>query len=129
MIKEMEYSSVMTVERIADGNYNGLDFYVLSLGTHPCAYIDVSDTPLADKDYDDIWIDCHGGLTYSANRLVTVDKKGWFIGWDYGHLGDYLGDYLGGCFFTMGDKQWTTEEIVEECKSVIEQINEIISRK
>lgn len=23
----------------------------------------------------------------------------------------------------MGDKRWTTEEIVEECKSVIEQIN------
>ena len=122
MIKEMEYYSVRSVKRIADGSYKGLDFYVLSLGTHPCAYIDVSDTPLAGKDYNDIWIDCHGGLTYSANRLVTVDKKGWFIGWDYGHYGDYIG----GDFFAMDDKRWTTEEIVEECKSVIEQINEIL---
>lgn len=123
MLKEMVYNILRKPpERIADGTYKGLDYYVLSLGTHPCAYIDVSDTPLAGKDYDDIDVDCHGGLTYGRNRLLTVDKRGWFIGWDYAHYGDYCGN----CFFVMGDKRWTTEEIVEECKSVIEQINEML---
>lgn len=123
MLKEMVYNILRKPpERIADGTYKGLDYYVLSLGTHPTAYIDVSDTKLAGKDYNDIDIECHGGLTYGRNRLLTVDKKGWFIGWDYGHCGDYRGD----CRFTMGNKRWTTEEIVEECKSVIEQINEML---
>ena len=28
--------------RIADGVYRGVPFYVLSLGTHPCAYVDIA---------------------------------------------------------------------------------------
>ena len=28
--------------RLADGVYRGLPFYVLSLGTHPCAYVDIA---------------------------------------------------------------------------------------
>ena len=122
IIKEMKYSGTKPVERIAEGCYKGFDFYVLSFGTHPCAYIDVSDTSLAGEDYDDIDINCHGGLTYSGNQLVTVDKKGWFIGWDYAHLGDYRRDL----YYSLNGRQWTTGEIVEECINVIEQINQLL---
>lgn len=76
MLKEMVYNILRKPpERIADGTYKGLDYYVLSLGTHPTAYIDVSDTKLAGKDYNDIDIECHGGLTYSRGYLATVNKK------------------------------------------------------
>ena len=122
MTKEMKYSDTRAIEKIAEGHYKGFDFYVLSLGTHPCAYIDVSNTSLAGRHYDDINIDCHGGLTYSENQLVTVDKKGWFIGWDYAHLGDYQGSL----YYSGEGKQWTTGEIVVECINVIEQINQLL---
>ena len=126
-MKEMIYSAkrLNPPEMLADGEYKGLHFYVLNLGTHPCAYVDVTDTDLNGKDYGSIDIECHCGLTYSREYLHTVDKKGWFIGWDYAHYGDYMdyGDtFLNNMF--SNDKKWTTEEIVEECKNVINQIVE-----
>ena len=50
-MKQMIYSSVRTQpEQLAVGEYKGFDYYVLSMGTHPCAYIDVTDTDLNGKD-------------------------------------------------------------------------------
>lgn len=127
-IKEMVYTAnTIKPERLFKGTYQGIDFYVLSLGTHPCAYIDVTNTSLNNKNYYDIEVSCHGGLTYSRNYLATVDKKGWFIGWDYAHYMDYLGcnlllpDYL-----QSNGKRWTTKEIIEECKNVIDQIKKLL---
>lgn len=125
-IKEMKYYSDKPwdyKERIADGEYKGFDFYVLNLGTHPCAYIDVSETELAGKYYDDINIDCHCGITYACETLATVDKSGWFIGWDYAHIGDFVSRTT---YFDIEGRRWTTEEIVAECKMVIDQICEIL---
>ena len=123
-IKEMNYSSDrIEAERIAEGTYKGLDYYVLNFGTHPCAYIDVTDTWLNGKEYCDIDIHCHYGLTYSRNHLTTVDKNGWFIGWDYAHYGDFDGyEMMYPSDLQSGGKHWTTEEIVIECKNVIDQI-------
>lgn len=90
----------------------------------------MSDSPLNGVFYDDIDISCHGGVTYSEPILKTVDKKGWFIGWDYAHCGDYInyGDTSLNNLFS-DDKKWTTEEIVEECKNVINQIVEKYLRR
>ena len=33
-------------------------------------------------------------ITYAEESLQAVDKKGWFIGWDYAHYGDYTGDQM-----------------------------------
>lgn len=114
-----------STEQIAAGTYKNFDYYVLNLRTHPTAYVDVSDSLLNGVCYDDIDIYCHGGFTYSESTLKTVDKKGWFIGWDYAHYGDYInyGDTSLNNMFS-NDKKWTTEEIVEECKNVIDQIVE-----
>lgn len=126
-IKPMIYDKNRSekVEQIAAGTYKNFDYYVLNLKTHPTAYVDVSDSPLNGVCYDDINIYCHGDLTYSEPILKTVDKKGWFIGWDYAHYGDYM-DYGNATLNNMfpDKKKWTTEEIVEECKNVIDQIIE-----
>lgn len=127
-MKEMIYFAkrLDPPEQIAKGNYNGFDYYVLNLGTHPCAYIDVTDTKLKNINYEDIDIDCHCGLTYSRKYLLTVDKEGWFIGWDYAHCGDFAGYYtaLDGSLYHL--KKWTTQEIVNECKNVIDQLAELL---
>lgn len=114
------------------GIYNGYEYLILSLGTHPCAYVFLSkDNENYGKDYDDIDISVHGGLTYSkdtisfleflekynAYGLINIEDK-WVIGWDYAHLGDCYGVPL-----FEGDKQWTTEEIKDEVINVINQLN------
>lgn len=110
--------------RIADGVYRGIPFYVLSLGTHPCAYVDIAPAGITGINPNDIA--CHGGVTYTNNRLKTVGHEGSFIGWDYTHWGDYSGclGAINGYAF-VDDKRWTTLEVVAECKRVIDQIFEI----
>ena len=122
--KEMVYSANrINPERIAEGTYKGFAYYVLNLGTHPCAYVDVTETLLNGKEYDSIEIQCHGGLTYSRDYLSTVDKKGWFIGWDYAHYCDFSGYELEmPIYIRTNGKKWTTYEIINECKQVIDQI-------
>lgn len=62
-------------EILAAGDYKNFKYYVVSFGTHPCAYVDVSNTSLANKDYDENDIDCHGGLTYGRHYLSAVDTE------------------------------------------------------
>jgi hypothetical protein len=125
-MKEMIYSATRLnpPEMLADGEYKGFHFYVLNLGTHPCAYVDVADTDLNGKNYTDIDIACHCGLTYSREYLHTVDKKGWFIGWDYAHFMDYAGyeENFPVHLRSVDTKKWTTEEMVSQCKEVIDQL-------
>ena len=124
-MKEMIYSAkrLNPPEMLADGEYKGFHFFVLSFGIHPCAYIDVTETDSKGKDYTKIDISCHFGLTYSREYLSTVDKKGWFIGWDYAHYGDFSGyEPKMPIGIKTGGKKWTTAEIVNECKQVIDQL-------
>ena len=125
---EMVYSSKrINPERIAEGDHKGFHYYVISQGTHPCAYIDVTKTNLNGIDYNLIDLKCHCGLTYSRNYLVPVDNEGWFIGWDYAHYCDFAG-------YEMelpeerrtNGKVWTTEEIVLECKEAIDELVKLL---
>lgn len=115
-------------EILATGTYKNFKYYVVSYGTHPCAYVDVSNTSLANKDYHENDINCHGGLTYGRDYLSAVDTERangkWYIGWDYDHYGDYTSNPFINMFGVCGEceKRWTTEEIVAECKNVINQI-------
>lgn len=110
---------------LAHGTYKGLDFYVVSRGTHPCAYINAAETDLVGKDtdeLDDTGIDCHGGFTFANNALSVSDGEGWYIGWDYAHAGDFTGWHW---YRLMGNEDcqmWTTVEIIAECIGVIDQI-------
>lgn len=115
-------------EILATGTYKNFKYYVVSYGTHPCAYVDVSNTSLANKDYHENDIDCHGGLTYGRDYLSAVGTERangkWYIGWDYDHYGDYTSNPYINMFgiYRECEKRWTTEEIVAECKNVINQI-------
>lgn len=109
-------------ELIKTGNYKNFNYYIYSLGTHPCAYVDVGNTSLDHIDYDNINIQCHGGLTYSSKILNNLVFESWFIGWDYAHFGDHLGSSFDG-------KKWTIKEIEAECRDVIEQVIKITQKQ
>jgi hypothetical protein len=124
--KEMKYQRERKVELLAKGNFYGFDWFVLNLGTHPTAYVDVGDNLYKEfEKYDtcDIPIECHGGVTYRKDTLNLEGSMeiGNFIGWDYAHAGDYAG-YFGDDLVLGKDKKWTTEEIVEEVKNVCQQL-------
>lgn len=129
--KEMVYQKDRKVEVLFKGTYKGYDFYVLSLGTHPTAYVKIPNGhPYFGKSYWNIDINCHGGLTYSENHLY-IDKntkiEGWFIGWDYAHWGDYI-SFIGDDEILSKNnamKKWTTDEMIQECLDVIDQLVEV----
>lgn len=114
---------------LMDDYYKGYRFFILNLGTHPCAYVVLPEGhEFHGESYDDIPIGCHYGLTYSEDYLNVYGvpkylkkQNVWIIGWDYAHSGDY---YSG--MYSLGkaikDKKWSTEEIFEEIKDVIEQL-------
>lgn len=130
-MKEMIYKKDSEICLLYNNIYNGFHYYIISYGTHPCAYIEIpSKSNLYGKGYmeieDDYDINVHGGLTYARDYLrlsdnVTIENS-WFIGWDYAHICDYNGIYETYSVLNDNCKKWTTEEIMEECKNVIKQI-------
>ena len=129
--KQMIYQPEKIFEVLCQGKYEDYQFYIMNLGTHPTAYIEVPITnKLFGKTYDEIYemgvdIDVHGGLTYSRNHLFGGEKYKWFIGWDYAHAGDYAGyseKYPSLSRLSIYDKKWTTEEIFDDVVKAIHQI-------
>lgn len=119
------YNNQLTGKLIGCGKHIGFKYYIVTFGTHPCAYVMIHPgNDLYGVDYTYInGIACHGGLTYSDNFVQLKNMKlvgGWFIGWDYAHAG-----YFVKCTpFSeeIGGKKWTIDEIKMECKNVIDQI-------
>ena len=92
-----------------------------------CAYIGIpEDHPLAGFDYDDISLDCHGGLTFSSigdGKLRPFDY--YWYGWDYSHLGDAATYYYDKIYKDIfkhhlfgNDKKWTIQEVRDEAYEV-----------
>lgn len=110
---------------VEDGEINGYRYSIRSMGSHPCAYVNVKEThPLCRKPCDGCEISCHGGLTYSENYLGRIGEDnyrdgGWWLGWDYAHYGDC---FLLASGYSCDGKRWTLDEIREEVKSVIDQL-------
>ncbi|MDE5558429.1 MAG: hypothetical protein K2J32_12230 [Ruminococcus sp.] len=84
-MKEMVYMNKPIAEILDSGVHDGYEYAIVSRGLPPCAYVKL---PEGHKyyglKYDDIPVECHGGLTYSksyVNGLFT--DGGWWIGWDY----------------------------------------------
>ena len=130
---ELEYRKYYEPELnrhfVAAGTSYGFDYYVVNQGgSHPCAYVVLPKGHVFNGvPYDDIPVECHGGLTYGASELrgVKVEDGDYVIGWDYAHWGDFIScTELGGSGgFTP--KKWTTSEIVDEVIAVCEQLREL----
>lgn len=103
------------------GTYKGYDYLVLRIrGMHLCAYVRIPEThDFYGKEYDDIPIECHGGLTFCQMTDFELPdiSNGYWIGWDYAHVGDWTP-----LMPNENDKKWTPDEVVLEAKQVIEQL-------
>ena len=108
-------------------------YFISAGGFHPCAYV-MCDESFVESHRND-WggldgIDVHGGVTWcgDVSRLRTHPEgyEGICFGWDYGHFNDWAG-YLSDEENMMSlNKKWTTEEIICECRSAIDQYLEMM---
>jgi hypothetical protein len=121
-MKEMVYSANRIKEVLHSGEYKGYKFCILNLGTHPTAYVECkieNCDSYNDERLDNITV--HGGFTYLGNGIGNVEDK--YLGWDYAHFMDYGGyeEKFPLHLRNNYSKKWTTAEIYEEVKSVIDQ--------
>ena len=117
MIYYKEFKRIL----LATGFLYGFQYYIMNLGMHPTAYINLPEgLEITDDD-----INVHGGITYRGDSLTISDDieiEGNFIGWDYAHFDDY-GGYMKMLPPDLRfGKKWTTEEIFEEVKEACCQI-------
>ena len=65
-------------------------------------------------------------MVYKPNLEVEYLDKGFYYGWDYAHIGDFTGmDLNFPPDLQTGGKQWTTEEMLEDVKKVIDTLNKL----
>lgn len=124
ILNDMVYKDSDFVGRqiLDSGTCRGFNYFIISFGTHPCCYVEIpKQHECYGKHYDEIDIDCHGGLTFSSDHVIAIDETGekWFIGWDFAHLDDY---FYSNDYFTREGHKWTTEELKEEVRKVCEQL-------
>lgn len=108
------------------GNYKGYRYVVLSLGSHPCAYVKVpNNSRIRTLSCDNIEesIAVHGGVTFYGDltRVGIGSIDDYYIGWDYAHCDDYM--LISS--YTSNGKKWELDEVVEECISAVKQLIEL----
>ena len=124
-MKQMSYSPSRNVSVLDNKIYKGYEYYILSLGTHPTAYVKLSkNDKFYGYDYDSIseFVDVHGGFTYSKDTLSVAPNESdvWFIGWDYAHFGDFFYD----AFPDSSDEKYSTFKILEDVINVVNQLKQ-----
>lgn len=97
---------------VDSGEYKDHKWYIVSYGSHPCAYVE-TDAPKKVRDN----ISVHGGITYEGKAFDEFDSAGRIIGWDYHHCSD-----MDAAYWDLGGKVWTLPEIMDDVRSVIDQL-------
>lgn len=139
-MKELEYARPHpVVERVFAAN--GYQCVVLfqSLG-HRCGYVGVPERhPCYGKSYDEVDIDCHGGLTYADGWLFgSAGDDLWWFGFDCAHAGDAEDlealaryypdslDFAGILRALRGDGVVRSAEFVgQQCKHIAAQLKQV----
>ena len=97
------------------GTYKDYTFCIVKRGigfkVYRCGYVLIPAWHWAyEKDYNELFIKCHGGLTYASHSLMKIDYPGWWVGFDCAHLGD-------------SEEKQNLEYCINECKNIIDQLD------
>ena len=110
----------------------GVRFIVLRGPGSLCAYAGIPiKHPLAGKDYDDLPVEAHGGLTFSQKGKGGDEhwpKGYWWYGWDYAHSGDFSLHSLKDPSGNVGikEKKWTVKDVVEDSWDTLYDFKKLI---
>lgn len=110
---------------VSDEYVEGVRVIVMRGPVALCAYLGIpSSHPLAGYSYDDIPLQCHGGLTFGKEGDGPFwPKEFYWYGWDYGHAGDratysYESPLKEKFSLRDNEKEWTVKEVKEEARWV-----------
>ena len=123
-MKEMIYKETWSQELLEYNTYKGYNYVVISQGVFPCGYVEIpKDHPCYGIDFHKSNILCHGGLTFSGKLAdsLNLPTNTFWLGWDYGHYGDLMG-YMFSYSNIVTGHGYTTEDVVQECHNVIDQL-------
>lgn len=110
-MKEMVYGK-RKFEVLHEGIYKDYKFFIISYGSHPCAYVE-NKKNYKDYDCDElINIDVHGGFTFCGEKCGVN-----CIGWDYNHLGDFSSYISVVCGFD--DKNGQHKKFMKKLKALL----------
>ena len=136
MSKELTWEEIIEkpVGEILHDEFNeGVRFIIMRGPSSLCAYVGVPTShPLANKSYDNLPIDCHGGLTYSGEGgSGKYRPEGFFwYGWDYGHCDDYAFYYDDQRHslpeLIKNGKKWLVKDVIEDSWSAIYDFKKLI---
>lgn len=92
-----------------------------------CGYVRIPYThPVANKSYDDIDVEVHGGLTYGNDSFPDSNiKDGYWYGFDCGHAGDLYPPNIIRYDIPSGDVYRTKEYVKNECKKLAKQLKKL----
>lgn len=101
------------------GIHNGVDYWIVSNGYHPLAYVKLNQIE-NNTIYNDF--ECHGEITFRGKKEFAKGFE-YVIGWDYAHF--ILNDYTIYLDKTEKDeenlKRWTFDEIEKEIFDFIDK--------
>lgn len=120
-MSKKQYASDFGVEpqeakTVSDKHQEGIRVLVKSVrGSHFCVYLGVpSAHPAAGLPYDDVSINCHGGLTFAGEGDGKFMPKGYYwYGYDYAHAGDKLERDMPD-FGDRDEHRWTLDEVLQD---------------
>lgn len=103
---------------------DGIRFIIMRGPVGLCAYVGIPlDHPLTNIDYDNLPVECHGGLTFSGKGDSFPKGRYWY-GWDYAHCGDLsFYDLKAG---RRGDKAWTVAEVKADSWSALYSFGKLV---
>lgn len=88
---------------------------------HLCGYVVITeDNKFWYKDYDEIPVHVHGGLTYASSD----DNKNWILGFDCAHSGDLVPSFRKIYLNDDNDIYRDKEYVISECESLADQLAE-----
>jgi hypothetical protein len=101
---------------------------VMPMG-HRCGYVGANAEVFADKGYNDLDVDVHGGLTYARTE---EDGLRWY-GYDCAHLGDardinLMDDQHKAVFTNLWDDEGVVRSLdycISECESLATQLKQL----
>jgi len=126
----MTFEELATLESgtiLKDWFEDGVRYLIMRGPGALCAYFGVPlDHPLAGFCYDDLSVDCHGGLTFGSEGDGEMRPAGvYWYGWDYAHSGDKsFYDIKYGT--DRGDKAWTVEDVEKDIQWNTYGINRLV---
>jgi hypothetical protein len=88
------FAKIKSEPNFFEGEYKGYHYRIVRTETMGilCGYVGIpkGHRYYKKKNYDDIDIDCHGGLTFSDWHYLPDPEHLWWIGFDCGHAWDFV---------------------------------------